>query len=74
MVQDRIKHWSEGKLTEKQVEKVAFMIYFIETSDIYLENSIIIDFSNANQSKLIEEIKKIFEWKKFTYVNDLMTK
>lgn len=74
MVQERINYWAEGKLNEKQIEKLAFMIYFIETSDIYLENKIAIDYSNANRAKLIQEIKKIFEWKKFTYVNDLMTK
>ena len=50
------------------------MIYFIETSDIYLENSIVVDYSNANKNKLTAEIMKIFEWKNFTYVNDLLTK
>ena len=50
------------------------MIYFIETSDIYLENNIIVDYSKANNDRLTAEIMKIFQWKKFTYVNDLLTK
>ena len=35
MVQKKISEWVDGNLSEKQVEKLAFMIYFINTAPMY---------------------------------------
>ena len=50
------------------------MIYFMEREDIYKENGLQLDFNKFNKEVLRKEITKIFEWKNFTYVKDMMTK
>jgi hypothetical protein len=73
MVQERMELWAEGKLQDKHVEKLAVMVYFMEREDIYKENEIAIDFGRLNKVKLRREIEKVFKWRSFTYVKDLMT-
>ena len=73
MVQKKIVEWVEGKLSEKQIEKLAFMIYFINTAPMYSDNNILLDYRNIDKSKLKIEIKMIFGWKKFNYIKEFAT-
>lgn len=52
MVEEGIVAWVSGKLSIKQIEKLAFMIYFMEKEEIYRENNLKIDFSKVDKERL----------------------
>jgi hypothetical protein len=62
--------WLGGGLSEKQVEKLVFMVYFMEKEEIYRDHQIRIDYSLFNTQLLREEIMKIFGWSNFHYMRE----
>lgn len=74
LIEEGIKAWASGKLNEKQIEKLAFMIYFLEKEDIYRDHQIKVDYSIVDKARLTEEIGKIFSWESFHYMRDAATR
>jgi hypothetical protein len=74
LIEEGVKAWTSGNLNEKQIEKLAFMIYFLEKEDIYRDHHIRMDYSLIDRARLKEEIKKIFTWKNFHYIKDTSTR
>jgi hypothetical protein len=35
MVEEGLRNWVEGRLSERQIEKLTVMIYFMEKEEIY---------------------------------------
>lgn len=52
MVEEGIKKWLEGKLSDKQIEKLTVMIYFMEREDIYKDHDLQLDFTKLDKVKL----------------------
>ncbi len=65
-----MRKWLGGVLSEKEVEKLVFMVYFMEKEEIYRDHHIRIDYSLFDTTLLRAQIMKIFEWKHFHYMRE----